>query len=76
MKNSKFKFGVLAYAGILVILIVVLLVYTWNSMKKYEASQSQNVIEDLVEKMESGDFSDINVAFSSKFESATDDRSS
>lgn len=75
MKNSKFKFGVLAYAGILVILIVVLLVYTWNSMKKYEASQSQNVIEDLVEKMESGDFSDINVAFSSKFESATDAKS-
>lgn len=72
MKNSKFKIGVLAYAGVLVILIVVLLIYTWNSMKKYEASQSQNVIESLIEKMESGDFSDINVAFSSKYESATD----
>ena len=28
MKNSKFKLGVLAYAGILVVLIVVLLIYT------------------------------------------------
>ena len=75
MKNSKFKLGVLAYAGILVVLIVVLLIYTWNSMKKYEASQSQNVIENLIDKMENGDFSDINVAFSSKFESATDAKS-
>ena len=56
MKNSKFKLGVLAYAGILVVLIVVLLIYTWNSMKKYEASQPSNVGEKLVEKIEKGDY--------------------
>lgn len=72
MKNSKFKLGVLAYAGILVVLIVVLLIYTWNSMKKYEASQPSNVVEKLVEKIEKGDFSDVNVGFSSKYETATD----
>ena len=70
MKNSKFKLGVLAYAGILVVLIVVLLIYTWNSMKKYEASQPSNVVEKLVEKIEKGDFSDVNVGFSSKYETA------
>lgn len=67
-KNSKFWFGFRIYAGILVVLIVVLLIYTYTSMKKYEKAQPSVVMDKLIESLEAGDVSSIDISGGNKFE--------
>lgn len=67
-KLSKFTIGLIAYIAVLVILIVVLLVYTSNSMKKYEASQPDKVMEQLITDMKAGKLPEMLFGASSKFE--------
>ena len=71
-KKSKFWIGYGIYMGILVVLLVVLLVNVWSIMKKYQAAQPERKMEELIERLEKGDVSDVRVASGSKFEPASD----
>ena len=67
-KLSKFTIGLIAYIAVLVILVVILLVYTSNSMKKYEASQPDKVMEQLITDIKAGKLPTISTGDSGKFE--------
>ena len=69
-KNSKSKFWMIfrIYAVVLVALIVVLLIYTYNSMKKYESKQPEVVMDELISQLEEGDISSVNFTAGNKFE--------
>ena len=67
-KLSKFTIGLIAYIAVLVVLIVILLVYTSNSMKKYEASQPDKVMEQLITDIKAGKLPEISTGSSGKFE--------
>lgn len=71
--KSKFWFGYRIYAGVLVLLIVIMCFAVWNTMKKYEAAQPERVIESIVDKFEKGDISDLKIiAKGNKFEEDAD----
>jgi diguanylate cyclase (GGDEF)-like protein len=67
-KLSKFTIGLIAYIAVLVILIVILLVYTNNSMKKYEASQPDKVMEQLITDIKAGKIPEMSMSEAGKFE--------
>lgn len=67
-KKSKFWLGFAVYAGLLVILIGVFSLYVNSTMKDYEASQPELIIDDLVAELESGKTTSIEGASASKFE--------
>ena len=67
-KISKFTIGLICYSVVLVVLIVILLVYTNNCMKKYEKAQPENVMEQLVSDLKAGIIPEISTAESGKFE--------
>ena len=71
--KSKSKFWMIfrIYAVVLVALIVILLIYTYNSMKKYESKQPEVVMDELIEQLESGDISSVKINAGSKFEAAS-----
>ena len=69
-KNSKFWVGFRIYAAVLVIFIAVLMIYTYNSMKKYEKAQPGIVMDELIVQLEKGDISRVNLAGGSKFENS------
>lgn len=66
--SSKFWIGFRVYAAILLVLIVILLIYTYNSMKKYEKSQPTVVVNELIEELEQGNISSIELTVGNKFE--------
>ena len=70
--KSKFWkiFGI--YAAVLVVLIVVLLIYTYNSMKKYESKQPDVVMDELIAQLESGDISSVEISAGNKFENVSE----
>ena len=70
---SKFTIGLLAYIAVLIILIVILLVYTRNSMKKYEASQPSKIMEQLIADMRTGKLPEMSMGDSGKFEDVKSD---
>lgn len=72
-KKSKFWFGYRIYIGVLVLLIVIMCFAVWNTMKKYEAAQPDKYMEKLVDKLETGDISDLQiVSKGNKFEKELD----
>lgn len=60
-KKSRFWFGFRIYAGVLVLLFVIMCIAVWNTMKKYEAAQPENYMADVVAKIEKGSYGDINI---------------
>lgn len=71
--KSKFWFGFRIYAGVLVLLIVIMCFTVWNTMKKYEAAQPDKYMEKLVDKLETGDISDLQIVNNgNKFEKDLD----
>lgn len=66
--SSKFWIGFRVYAAILLVLIVILLIYTYSSMKKYEKSQPTVVVNELIKDLENGDISSIELSVGNKFE--------
>ncbi len=73
-KNSKSKFWMIfrIYAVVLVALIVVLLIYTYNSMKKYESKQPEVVMDKLIAELEAGDISSVDFKAGNKFEDVSE----
>lgn len=67
-KKSKFWLGYGIYMGVLLVLVMVLIIYVWNTMKKYEKAQPAYVVEDLIKNLESGDVSSVKTDGGSKFE--------
>ena len=69
-KNSKSKFWMIfrIYAAVLVVIIVVMFIYTYNSMKKYESKQPDVVMDELIAQLEDGDISSVNFTSGNKFE--------
>ena len=67
-KLHGFWLGFCIYAGVMVLFLVFVFIYVWNTMKKFEASQPENTIEELVEKLEDGDISSVSVDGASRFE--------
>ncbi len=67
-RKSKFWRGFAIYMGVLAVLLAVLLIYVWNTMKKYENAQPEYVVEDLLEQLEAGDVSMVEAASGNKFE--------
>lgn len=53
-KKSRFWLGYIILIGVLVIFMVVVFIYVWNTMKKYEASQPKYTIEGIIEKIQTG----------------------
>ncbi len=68
---SKFWIGFRVYAAVLLVLIVILLIYTYSSMKKYEKAQPTAVINELIEELKNGDISSIELTAGNKFEEVT-----
>ncbi len=68
--KSKFWFGFRIYVGAIVVIMAVMLIIVWSKMKKYEESQPQYLLEDIIEGLEKGDTSSINFSSESKFEDA------
>ncbi len=66
--SSKFWIGFRVYAVVLLVLIVILLIYTYSSMKKYEKAQPSAVIDELISDLEKGDISSIELSVGNKFE--------
>ncbi len=69
-KKSRFWLGFRIYMGILAVLVIVLLIYVWNTMKKYEKAQPEQVVGQIAQELENGDVSSIGDTTSNKFESA------
>ena len=67
-KKSKFWRAYAIYMGVLALLVAALLIYVWNTMKKYESSQPEHVAEELITSLESGDVSMVEAAAGTKFE--------
>ncbi|MGN0370471.1 MAG: hypothetical protein ACI4EW_07985 [Butyrivibrio sp.] len=70
-KKSKFWRGFVIYVGVLAVLVAVLLIYVWNTMKKYEASQPEPVAVKVAEQLSAGDTSMVSEEVSNKFETAS-----
>lgn len=75
-KKSKrrFWFGYRIYVGVLVLLIVIMCFAVWNTMKKYEKAQPEYVVEEVVNRLEEGNLSDLKntVGQGNKFEKGED----
>lgn len=73
-KRSRFWFGYRIYLIVLAVLLVIMWFAVWNTMKKYEAAQPDKVIDNIVNKIESGKINDLKIASSkkSKFEPDAD----
>lgn len=67
-KKSRFWLGYGIYMGVLLVLVMVLIIYVWNTMKKYEKAQPGYVIEKLIEQLETGDVSSVKTEQGNKFE--------
>ena len=73
-KKSRFWFGYRIYLIVLGVLLVVMWIAVWNTMKKYEAAQPDKVMDSIVNKIESGKVDDLKISSSkkSKFEPDAD----
>ena len=61
-KKSQFWFGYRIYLIVLAVLLVIMWFAVWNTMKKYEAAQPDKVIDNIVNKIESGKISDLKIS--------------
>lgn len=66
-KKSKFWLGYGIYMGVLLVLVMVLIIYVWNTRRNMRR-RSGIVVEDLIKNLESGDVSSVKTDGGSKFE--------
>ena len=66
--GKKFWKGFGIYVAIMAVLVIVLYIYVWNTMKKYEKAQPENIMETLVSQLEKGDMQSVSKISGGKFE--------
>ena len=67
-KKSKFWLGFGIYGGVLIILIVILCINVWKTMKVYEAAQPEHVVEEVVSGIMAGRTDKLSDISAGKFE--------